>query len=378
MIIRRGQIVLFTFSTAIILFSLSLPYDNVILSTLSLLPSNSESVTQGGLRDKLTQQSAFTFCDFHSVRKFDANGNLITSWGTKGTSDGQFLHPHGIAVDKFDNIYVTDPQSDPGCSNEARISKFDSNGSFIARWGSGGSGAGQFSNRIEDVNIDSFDKVYVVDYGNNRISKFDSNGNFITMWGSKGGEEGLFDRPWGIAFDSFNNAYVTDQRNNRVQKFDSNGKFINGWGHEGEKEGEFRHLHAVAIDSNDNIYVSEGRESPRIQKFNSNGNFITSWGSQGEDNGQFKEEHGISFNSLDNIHIADSYNSRIQKFDSNGNFITSWGLRGIIHNQLLLPQDIALDSNNNAYVVDAGNTHTDIGFISKFLSKNDIMVPESC
>jgi len=53
-----------------------------------------------------------------------------------------------------------------------------------------GSGKGQFLARIEDINIDSFDNVYVVDYGNNRIQKFDSNGTFKSMWGTKGSGQG--------------------------------------------------------------------------------------------------------------------------------------------------------------------------------------------
>ena len=44
--------------------------------------------------------------------------------------------------------------------------------------------------------------MYVADYGNNRIQKFDSNGNFITKWGSKGTGDGQFDYPTGIAVDS--------------------------------------------------------------------------------------------------------------------------------------------------------------------------------
>jgi tripartite motif-containing protein 71 len=89
------------------------------------------------------------------------------------------------------------------------VQKFDSEGKFISKWGSDGAGRGQFSNRLEDINIDSSDNLYVVDYGNNRVSKFDSNGSFITMWGSKGTGEGQFDRPWGISFDSAGDAYVT-------------------------------------------------------------------------------------------------------------------------------------------------------------------------
>ena len=37
------------------------------------------------------------------VQKFDANGNFMTYMG----SEGELKHPHGILLDKSDNIYVT-------------------------------------------------------------------------------------------------------------------------------------------------------------------------------------------------------------------------------------------------------------------------------
>src|SRR6476619_1910329 len=40
------------------------------------------------------------------VLHFDASGKLIKSFGS-----GMFLFPHGIAVDKDDNIWITDGQS---------------------------------------------------------------------------------------------------------------------------------------------------------------------------------------------------------------------------------------------------------------------------
>jgi DNA-binding beta-propeller fold protein YncE len=49
-----------------------------------------------------------------------------------------------IALDKHDNVYVTDPQSDPGCSNQPRVLKFDSMGDFIIEFGSPGKGQRQF------------------------------------------------------------------------------------------------------------------------------------------------------------------------------------------------------------------------------------------
>ena len=52
-----------------------------------------------------------------------------------------------------------------------RVQKFSSTGTFLAKWGSEGSGDGQFSSAY-DVAVDSSDKVYIVDTGNYRIQKF--------------------------------------------------------------------------------------------------------------------------------------------------------------------------------------------------------------
>ena len=34
----------------------------------------------------------------------------MTKWGSEGIGDGQFLHPHGIGVDrKSENVFIADP-----------------------------------------------------------------------------------------------------------------------------------------------------------------------------------------------------------------------------------------------------------------------------
>ncbi len=52
---------------------------------------------------------------------------------------------------------------------------------FIKKWGSNGTGNGQFDSPI-NIAIDSADNVYITDMWDNRVQKFDSSGNFVTKW----------------------------------------------------------------------------------------------------------------------------------------------------------------------------------------------------
>jgi sugar lactone lactonase YvrE len=160
------------------------------------------------------------------------------------------------------------------------------------------------------------DSVYVVDTNNNRIQKFNSNGTFITKWGSRGTSDGQFSHAQGIAIDSNDNVYVVDTNNNRIQKFNSNGTFITKWGSKGANDGQLHNPHGIAIDSSNNVYVADYSNN-RIQKFNSNGTFMAKWGSRGTDDGQFKYPAGIAIDSSNNIYVVDYANCRIQKFKRN-------------------------------------------------------------
>lgn len=46
------------------------------------------------------------------VQVFDADGQFLTKWGSKGGDDGQFTTPEGIAVDAAGNVYVADTGND--------------------------------------------------------------------------------------------------------------------------------------------------------------------------------------------------------------------------------------------------------------------------
>src|SRR5919197_3077627 len=122
-----------------------------------------------------------------NVYKFDNNGNFILGWGSTGSGPGQFYHAHGIAIDSSGNVYVSDQgnfQSEVSHPDAIpHISKFTADGKFITKWGSQGTGDGQFT-RLEDIAVDRSGDVYVAELGNGRISKFTADGKFITKWSS--------------------------------------------------------------------------------------------------------------------------------------------------------------------------------------------------
>lgn len=88
--------------------------------------------------------------------------------------------------------------------------------------------------------------VYVPDYFNCRIQKFDSNGTFILKWGSNGDGDGQFQQPVAVATDKSGNVYVADYYSNRVQKFDPDGNFLLKFGSWGDGPGEFKEPYGIA------------------------------------------------------------------------------------------------------------------------------------
>jgi len=189
------------------------------------------------------------------VLKFDSSGKLVKSFGA-----GMFVFPHGIFVDKEDNVWITDGQGKDGKGQQ--VFKFSPDGRVLltlGKAGVAGDGPDTF-NQPSDVLVAPNGDIFVADghgpTSNARIVKFTKDGKFIKQWGKHGSATGEFETPHALAMDSQGRLFVGDRTNNRIQIFDQEGKFLDEWK-------QFSRPSGLFIDKNDVIYVADSESTDK-------------------------------------------------------------------------------------------------------------------
>jgi hypothetical protein len=287
------------------------------------------------------------------VQKFTNDGAFLTTWGSYGPGDGQFggNGPAGVAVAADGNVYAVN-QAPTSSSLGAQAEKFTNNGAYIGTFGKPGAKRGELLFNV-GLAVDGAGDVYVVEELGGRIDKYNSMGDLLTIWGSIGSGDGQFYVPTGVAVDANGNVFVADSFNSRVQKFTSRGAFTSAWGSYGTGDGQFGAPVGVAVDSHGHVFVTD-IFNDNVQEFTNDGTFVMSWGSYGTGDGQFNTPWGVAVDADGNVFVVDSGNDRIQKFTSSGAFVTAWGTLGSGDGQFNDPNWVAVDASGNVYVSDAG------------------------
>jgi DNA-binding beta-propeller fold protein YncE len=96
----------------------------------------------------------------YKIRRFDIDGNLISSFGYEGDGPGAFSRPKGIATDIDSHVYVVDNLFD-------NFQIFDTSGQVLLAVGTGGREIGQFWSPSGICIVG--DTIYVADTYNDRI-----------------------------------------------------------------------------------------------------------------------------------------------------------------------------------------------------------------
>ena len=188
------------------------------------------------------------------ILEFDSSGKLLKSFGA-----GMFVFPHGIYVDKDNNVWVTDGQGKNGKGQQ--VFKFSPDGRVLMTLGKAGVvGDGEDTfNQPSAVIVASDGNIFVADgHGQNsnaRVVKFTKDGKFIKAFGKKGSGPGEFNVPHCLAFDSQGRLFACDRGNNRLQIFDQDGNFLDQWA-------QFSRPSGIFIDKHDMIYVVDSESQP--------------------------------------------------------------------------------------------------------------------
>ncbi len=177
---------------------------------------------------------------------FDNNLNMVDSLGNAGFWE----KPAFIAVNEnLGRIYVTDGL---GC----KIVVLNMKGEHLFSFGNRGSGEGEF-NAPQGLAFNNKNELFVADMLNARIQVFDAEGNYLRGFGKRGDRVWQMENPKDLAFDGMGNMYLTDSRRGSFRIFDSLGTLLLDTGSTGRTAHPlgFSNPASIYVDKNDRIYI---------------------------------------------------------------------------------------------------------------------------
>lgn len=155
-----------------------------------------------------------------NIKKYDAQGTFITTFGKRGQGPGEFIKPAGIDSDSESNIYVSD-------AGNNRIQIFSADGKYkdMYRLSSYSSKNCVLSSGYFIVRSSSD-----LATGSTMLRKLDAEGNTLKKFGKpitysepiiNEGANSIF-----LENDNDDNIYITFEYENRIDKYNSDGELL--------------------------------------------------------------------------------------------------------------------------------------------------------
>lgn len=274
--------------------------------------------------------------------------------GTKGSEEGAFNCPEGVALSADGRIFVAD-------SLNHRVQIFDSSGKFLAAFGSNGAAPGEFNmpgGVAVGMDGDGREILVVTDQGNGRLQIFTSEGTFVRVIGMPGSDDGQLLEPTGVFLvPGSGEIIVCDYQNCRVQVFGGDGRFLRLFGRPGDGDGEFKHPSGIALSADAKQLIVADYQNDRLQVFDwTNGAFVRTIGRHGSEPGEFERPFDVAVASDGHILTTDYENHRVQVLSPTGEYVSHFGSHGSGPSQFDSPGGIAVGADGDCVVVtDCGN-----------------------
>lgn len=284
---------------------------------------------------------------------------FVRKWGSTGSGPGQFQAPVAVAVDWHGDVHVVD-------RDNRRIQKFNAQNDYSYELEYGNED-GRVMINPNGIEVGPRGHLYIADTDQHRILYYGDSGAIIGGWKDGDSSEWRLLKPWGVAAWDYNydgNVYVVDGQTCNVLRFLGNGQFVDDWGHCDPAP----YLPYLPQD----VAVYPSRGSPpsslyiadtgnhRVMKFDYRLTWLFNWGTAGAGDGQFNQPSSIATDADGCVYVADTGNHRIQVFNDQGVFQAKFGSQGSGQGQFQSPRGVALDSDGCVYVADTGNNRIQV------------------
>jgi uncharacterized delta-60 repeat protein len=311
----------------------------------------------------------------YATMKYDPDG--IEQWVARYNGPGNYHDtPKAIAVDTYGNVYVTGYSYGDGTNTDYATIKYNSDG--IEQWVARYNGPGNENDLVFAMAVDSFNNVYVTGESYDNYSsldyktiKYDENGRQLWV-ATYNGPGNYNDSAKAIAVDSFGNVYVTGysyggpetREDYATVKYNSSGRQL--WvaryaGPSDQPHSQYDVANAITVDALSCVYVtgySDGGDTSydyATIKYDSDGKELWVARYNGSGN-KYDYAHAIALDSSGCVYVtgySDNRSTRQDyatiKYDSSGNQLWAATYNGPANNNDRA-SSIVVDSSDNVYV----------------------------